>query len=126
MEGYPTVDLDSLRQFLTDHSDLTAIFAANDQIALAVYQAARKIGMRIPHDLALVGFDNLDFTMHLDVPLTTVEQVAFEIGRRAVETLLARIQDPSGPWQQVIVPTRLMVRRSCGAYLRQEKNEIIV
>jgi GntR family transcriptional regulator of arabinose operon len=118
VEGYPTVDLDSLRQFLTEHADLTAVFAANDQIALAVYQAARKIGVRIPHDLALVGFDNLDFTMHLDVPLTTVEQSTFDIGRRAVETLLARIQDPSGPWQQVIIPTRLVVRRSCGAYLQ--------
>ena len=117
VEGYPTVDLDSLRQYLTDHSDLTAVFAANDQIALAVYQAARKIGLRIPHDLALVGFDNLDFTMHLDIPLTTVEQSAFDLGRRAIETLLFRIQDPTGPWQQVIVPTRLIVRRSCGAYL---------
>jgi GntR family transcriptional regulator of arabinose operon len=118
VEGYPTVDIDSLHRFLTEHADLTAVFAANDQIALAVYQAARKIGIRIPHDLALVGFDNLDFTMHLDVPLTTIEQAAFDIGRRAVETLLARIQNPSGPWQQVIVPTRLVVRRSCGAYLR--------
>jgi len=118
VEGYPTVDLESLRAYLSGHADLTAVFAANDQIALAVYQAARKIGLRIPHDLALVGFDNLDFTMHLDVPLTTVEQSAFEIGRRAVETLLWRVQHPSGPWQQVIVPTRLVVRRSCGAYLR--------
>lgn len=121
VEGFPTVDLESLRRFLTEHTDLTALFAANDQIALAVYQAARKLGVRIPHDLALVGFDNLDFTMHLDVPLTTVEQAAFDLGRRAVETLLNRIQNPSGPWQQVIVPTRLVVRRSCGAYLRASR-----
>jgi GntR family transcriptional regulator of arabinose operon len=122
VEGYPTVDLDSLRLFLSEHDDLTAVFAANDQIALAVYQTARQLGLHIPHDLALVGFDNLDFTMHLDVPLTTVEQSAFEIGRRAVETLLARIRDPSAPWQQVIVPTRLVVRRSCGAFLRERKS----
>lgn len=118
VEGYPTVDLDSLQQFLGAHPDVTAIFASNDQIALAVYQAARQMGRRIPHDLALVGFDNLDFTMHLDVPLTTVEQPAFQIGWRAVETLLVRIKDPAGPRQQVVVPTRLIVRRSCGAYLR--------
>jgi hypothetical protein len=48
--------------------------------------------------------------MHLDVPLTTVEQSAFDIGRRAVETLAARTQNPSDPWHQVIVPTRLVVR----------------
>lgn len=118
VEGYPRIDLDSLQRFLTEHQDLTAVFAANDQIALAVYQAARELGVRIPHDLALVGFDNLDFTMHLDVPLTTVEQAAFELGKRAVETLLARIKDPSNPRQQVIVPTRLVVRRSCGACLK--------
>lgn len=118
VEGYPTVDLNSSQQFLVDHPDLTAVFAANDQIALALYQAARKVGVRIPHDLALVGFDNLDFTMHLDVPLTTVEQPAFDIGWRAVETLFARIKDPSRPRQQVIVPTQLVVRRSCGAYLK--------
>ncbi len=118
VEGYPTVDLKSLQQFLTDHPDLTAVFAANDQIALAVYRAACNMGRRIPLDLALVGFDNLDFTMHLDVPLTTVEQPAFDIGWRAVETLLARIEVPARPRQQVIVPTQLVVRRSCGAYLK--------
>ncbi len=118
VEGYPTVDSESLQRFLADHSDLTAVFAANDQIALALYQVARKAGVRIPHDLALVGFDNLDFTMHLDVPLTTVEQPAFDIGWQAVETLLARIKDPSRPRQQVIVPTRLVVRCSCGASLK--------
>lgn len=121
VEGYPTVDLASLRTFLTDHPDLTAVFAANDQIALAVYQAARELGIRIPHDLALVGFDNLDFTMHLDVPLTTVKQSAYDIGQRAVETLLARIKNPSSSWRRVIVPTELIIRQSCGAYLRENR-----
>ncbi len=121
VEGYPTVDLDSLRAFLTDHRDLTAVFAANDQIALAVYQAARELDIRIPHNLALVGFDNLDFTMHLDVPLTTVKQSAYDIGRRAVETLLARIKHPSSPRRQVIIPTELIIRQSCGSYLQKHR-----
>ncbi|MBN1202483.1 MAG: GntR family transcriptional regulator [Anaerolineae bacterium] len=124
VEGYPTVDLDSLRAFLTDHPDLTAVFAANDQIALAVYQAARSLNIRIPHDLALVGFDNLDFTMHLDIPLTTVKQAAFDIGQRAVQTLLTRMKNPSRPPQQVIVPTELIIRRSCGAYLRENHTTV--
>lgn len=96
---------------------MTAIFAANDQLALAVYKAARQLRIRIPDDLALVGFDNLDFTMHLDVPLTTVEQSATEIGRQAVAVLVRHIEDPAAAPEQIILPTRLIVRRSCGAHL---------
>jgi GntR family transcriptional regulator of arabinose operon len=114
VEGYPTVSLAPLCALLAEKR-FTAIFAANDQIALAVYQAARQIGRHIPDDLALIGFDNLDFTAHLDVPLTTVEQPAFEIGRTAVEALARRIRGKVEGWKQIILPTRLVVRRSCGA-----------
>jgi GntR family transcriptional regulator of arabinose operon len=119
VEGYPTVALKPLSAFLAGQPDITAVFAANDQIALAVYQAARTLGRRIPEDLAVIGFDNLDFTEHLDVALTTVAQPAFEIGRSAVEVLVERIQNHPDGWQQVILPTRLVIRRSCGAYLRR-------
>ena len=115
VEGYPTVEIGPLCEFLSAESGVTAVFAVNDQIALAVYKAARQLGRRIPDDLALVGFDNLDFTMHLDVPLTTVEQPAFEIGRQAVQTLVHRIENPDAEAQRIILPTRLIVRRSCGA-----------
>lgn len=118
VEGYPTVAIDPLCDFLRAHPDITAVFAANDQIALAVYHAARQLGKEIPRDLAVVGFDNLDFTEHLDVPLTTVMQPAYEIGQQAVEVLLKRIDDRLTRWQQVILPTQLVIRRSCGAYLR--------
>jgi GntR family transcriptional regulator, arabinose operon transcriptional repressor len=119
VESYPAVALDPICVFLSEHPHISAVFAANDQIALAVYQAARKIGLRIPEDLALVGFDNLDFTAHLDVPLTTVEQPAFDIGRTAVQLLMHRIQQPLEGKQQVVLPTRLIVRQSCGAHLKE-------
>jgi DNA-binding LacI/PurR family transcriptional regulator len=119
VEGYPTVALGPLIAMLTRQPSVTAIFAANDQIALAVYQAARQMGRQIPHDLALVGFDDLDFTMHLDVPLTTVAQPAFEIGRRAVQAVVRRINHEVDGWQQEILPTQLIIRRSCGAYLKE-------
>lgn len=120
VEGYPTVASDAIADFLTRHPEVTAIFAANDQIALGAYQAARQLGRRIPHDLALVGFDNLDFTMHLDVPLTTVAQPAAEIGQQAVRALVRRINGQADDWQQIILPTRLVIRRSCGAYLKAD------
>ncbi len=119
VEGYPSIDLGPLCNFLDRSTGVTAIFAVNDQIALAVYKAARQLGIRIPEDLALVGFDNLDFTMHLDVPLTTVEQPAFELGQQAVRTLIQRIEHPTAEPQRIVLSTRLIVRRSCGAYLKR-------
>lgn len=118
VEGYPSIDLGPLCHFLDRRTGVSAVFAVNDQIALAVYKAARQLGIRIPEDLALVGFDNLDFTMHLDVPLTTVEQPAFELGQQAVRALIQRIENPATEPQRIILPTRLIVRRSCGAYLK--------
>lgn len=119
VEGYPSIDLGPLCHFLDRSAGVTAVFAVNDQIALAVYKATRQLGIRVPEDLALVGFDNLDFTMHLDIPLTTVEQPAFELGQQAVRTLIQRIENPTAEPQRLILPTRLIVRRSCGAYLKQ-------
>ena len=121
VESYPSIVIEPLCAFLSAESGVTAIFAVNDQIALAVYQAARRLNLRIPDDLALVGFDNLDFTQHLDVPLTTVEQPAFDIGRHAVEALVGRIDHPAMAPQQIIVPTRLIIRESCGARLAERQ-----
>jgi len=122
VEAYPTINADSVAAFLKQRPGVTAVFAANDQIALAVYKIARQIGVRIPEDLALVGFDDLDFTAHLDVPLTTVAQPAFEIGETAVEMLSRRISDRVATSQQIVLPTRLVVRRSCGAFLKDERS----
>ncbi|WP_119070206.1 GntR family transcriptional regulator [Aggregatilinea lenta] len=115
VEGYPSVAVEPLREFLSDTPQLSAVFAVNDQLALAVYKSARELGLRIPDDLAVVGFDNLDFTMHLDVPLTTIEQPAQEMGYQAVEALVRRINGTATTWQQLILPTRLIIRQSCGA-----------
>lgn len=115
VEGYPSVAVEPLREFLSRSPGVTAVFAVNDQLALAVYKSARELGLRIPEDLAVVGFDNLDFTMHLDVPLTTVEQPAQEMGYQAVEALVRRINGTATTWQQIILPTRLIIRNSCGA-----------
>jgi DNA-binding LacI/PurR family transcriptional regulator len=117
VEGYPNVNVDQLCEFLSGPDRPTAIFVANDQIALATYDAARRVGVKIPDDLALVGFDNLDLSSHLDVPLTTVMQPAYDMGHVAVETLLKRINGEAEGWQQIILPTSLIVRQSCGAHL---------
>jgi LacI family transcriptional regulator len=112
--SYPDIAPDALYPFLTRTPRLTAVFAANDQIAVAVYRVARELGLRIPQDLALVGFGNLDFTSQLDVPLTTVSMPALDMGYMAARTLIQRAGNAALPIQRMIMPTELVIRQSCG------------
>lgn len=66
----------------------SAIFACSDVLALGVYDAARRRKLRIPHDVAVVGFDDQDFAAHLNPPLTTIRMSYFELGRQAAAALL--------------------------------------
>jgi len=120
VEGYPSIDLDALADFLSREPRPTAVFAANDQLALAVRRAAHTLGLTVPQDLALVGFDDLDIAAHLDVPLTTIAQPIFEMGKTAAEVVIRKIQGQSPGIERHILPTRLIVRHSCGAYLRDQ------
>jgi DNA-binding LacI/PurR family transcriptional regulator len=113
VEGYPTIDLEPLKIYLLQSQRPTAIFAANDQIALALYRAAGAVGLRIPHDLAISGFDNLDIASHLDPPLTTIGQPFREIGQTAANILLRCINNETSSLQQVTLAPTLIVRQSC-------------
>ncbi len=101
------------RRLLELESRPTAIFAANDVTALETIAVARSVGMRVPDDLSVVGFDNVPESALGDPTLTTVEQPIQEMGREAVRLLLELIEDPLLPPARVILPTRLVVRQSC-------------
>ncbi|HWS31249.1 MAG TPA: LacI family DNA-binding transcriptional regulator [Actinoplanes sp.] len=90
----------------------TAIFTANDQMALGVLRALHERGRRVPADVSVVGFDDLADASSYLPPLTTVHQDFAEVGRRCVEALLRQIHDePAGPGTD-LVPTRLVLRDS--------------
>jgi len=93
----------------------TAIFAASDGFALGAMNAIRELGLQIPQDVAVVGFDNLKYASLLEVPLTTVAQPFREIGEKAVEILMNKIQNNDAPLQQLILAPELIIRKSCGA-----------
>ena len=112
VEGYPTVDRTPLITYLSNPSRPTAIFAANDQIAIALYRAAGSVGLRIPQDLSIIGFDNLDIAAHLNPPLTTVAQPFFEIGRQAAQILVSRLQGERDALQQITLAPQLIIRES--------------
>ena len=92
----------------------TAIFAANNLTALGVLRALRERGRRLPDDVSLVGFDDLPTAELLDPPLTVVSQPTYQLGARAAELLLRRVEHPDAPVQQVVLTARLVVRGSTG------------
>jgi len=104
---------DALRRLLSRRGKPTAIFAGNDRIALIVMKRLSELGLRVPEDISLVGFDNLSYTEHLQVPLTTVDQPKDLLGRRASELLLERIEHGAGlPVRREVYQPRLVIRAS--------------
>ena len=88
----------------------TAIFAATDFQALGVLKAARQLGFKVPDQLAVIGFDDLDIAEYVD--LTTISQHLDESGRLAVELLLSQIESPSRPSRHVKLPLTLIERQT--------------
>jgi DNA-binding LacI/PurR family transcriptional regulator len=94
------------------------VFAANDIIAVGLVAAASSLGVRVPDELAVVGFDNLSIAAHIHPPLTTINQPCVDIGVRAAQLLIDRIEGKDGPPESIVLPTHLVVRDSCGAHRR--------
>lgn len=86
----------------------SSIFAASDVQAMSVMKVARQLNIKIPEDLAVIGFDDIDVAEHVD--LTTVRQHLDESGRLAAEILLARITEPNRPLQHINLPLNLIER----------------
>ena len=92
---------------------VTAILAASDEMAMGVYDAAHELGLRIPDDLSVVGFDNIPDSALLDPPLTTVDQSIESMGALAAEVVIKLITGK--PPDELVhkVPTNLVIRQSC-------------
>lgn len=93
----------------------TAIFAANDAMAIGALRALREAGIAIPDDMALAGFDDIPMARYLTPQLTTVRVDIAEMGRRAVEYLVASLDGESEVKKHDVIPTTLVVRESCSA-----------
>ncbi|GLI01009.1 LacI family DNA-binding transcriptional regulator [Phytohabitans aurantiacus] len=100
------------RALLTRPRRPTAIFASNDLQAFGVYQAARELGLRIPEDLSVVGFDDLPLAALVDPPLTTVHQPLTEMAVAATELALALGRGEKAPPAGLELATTLTVRQS--------------
>jgi DNA-binding LacI/PurR family transcriptional regulator len=93
----------------------TAIFAANDMMALGAIYAIQDAGLNVPHDIAVVGYDNRDFTKTFRPAITTVSMPVFEMGKFAAELLLKQIAEGRKEEDEVKIKGQLIVRETCGA-----------
>jgi len=115
-------DLKQIREYLGRADRATAIFAMNDLMALQVLRAAELAHIHVPRELSVVGFDDIDFASHLEIPLTTIAQDPFRLGQEAARALLQRIAQPHQTPRQIVLPTRLIVRASTAAPLVQKSH----
>ncbi|HUO56676.1 MAG TPA: substrate-binding domain-containing protein, partial [bacterium] len=107
---------EAMKKILALKNRPTAVFACNDQMAMGAWDVMEEAGLKVGKDIALVGFDDVAQASEQSYPLTTVRQDYGAISRLATQTLIDKIQNPDN-WRpkHVLIPTQLVVRKSCGA-----------
>jgi len=101
-----------MRELLASHLDFSAVFAQNDEMAIAAIRALREAGLRVPQDVSIVGFDDSNVAQFFDPPLTTVRQPIQAIGVAAARLLIQKIEHPGQVFDDELLRTELVIRDS--------------
>lgn len=109
-DGNHMLAVEQVLKVLAGPSRPTGLFLANDHLAPAVYQAAKALGLRIPGDLSVIGFGNIEKGEFADPPLTSVDQHPYQMGRSAAQMILSRVRSPGGEVASVLVLLRERVQ----------------
>lgn len=107
---------EAMQRLLAPPNPPTAVFAASDILAIGALAGVREQGLRVPEDISLAGFDDIDFAAFCDPPLTTIRVPAHEIGQMAVKVLLELAAGELTPPRQYRLDTDLVIRSSCREY----------
>lgn len=108
------------QKLLTLKNRPDAIFASNDYIAMGVFDAVEELGLRVPEDIALVGFDDTVFASNKRINLTTVSQRTYEMGELGVDILVDFIENKESTYMhQIILEPKFIIRESCGNKLHK-------
>lgn len=102
----------ALRQLLALSEPPTAIFSHNDSMAIGVIKEAKKLGLSVPQDISVVGFDDIQFALYCDPPLTTISQPRYEIGRQAMLMMLDLLRGQEVGAGSRLLETKLVIRES--------------
>jgi LacI family transcriptional regulator len=100
------------RRLLTRYPRVTALFAYNDLLALGAVQACKELGRRVPHDCAIVGFDDIQLASLVTPSLTTVHLDKYELGRQAVTRLVEMLEEPETMFPPIYMDVELLIRES--------------
>jgi len=102
----------STMQLLSNHPQIDGIFAGNDVMAIGALKAAAKLGIEVPKELSVMGFDGVEWGTAVTPELTTMQQPIYEMGKRAAELLLGQIQDSPSQVEHQRLHTTLKIRQS--------------
>ncbi len=111
-DGYAGGGREAMRRLLALPSPPTAVFCYNDLTAMGAARAVREAGLHVPDDISLIGFDDIELAAYFHPPLTTVRQPAYELGRRAMEMVLALMENEREV-TSTMLGGELVVRESC-------------
>jgi LacI family transcriptional regulator len=103
----------AMQELLAQGHPFSALFAQNDQMAIAAIRALREAGQRVPEDVAVVGYDDIPAAEYCDPPLTTIRQPMQEVGKVATKLLIQAIEQPGMEQGEVLLKGELIQRRSC-------------
>jgi LacI family transcriptional regulator len=112
----PEISIERARQLLTAPDPPTAVFAANDKSAIATIEAATELGLRVPGDLSVVGFDNIPESALCTPPLTTINQPIRQMGQQSIQLLLQLIRGEPIQATHITLTTNLVIRQSTQAW----------
>jgi LacI family transcriptional regulator len=109
------------KQLMSRMNPPRAIFCGDDAIALGAMKALGQLGLRVPEDISVAGFDDAEISSHPLIKLTTVSQNLKKMGKLAARTLVDRIEDRQKAPQRILLEPHLIIRRSCGYKLKAER-----
>lgn len=119
--GYQKGGYDGMKKILALKDGPTAIFSHNDRVAIGAMRAIFEAGLKVPEDIAIVGFDDMEESKYLDVPLTTINLPRKEIAKKLVGVILGKIESKNGSQpQKIVIEPKLIIRESCGFYLKRK------
>jgi LacI family transcriptional regulator len=104
----------AVSELLAERAAPDAIVCGNDEMAIGALSVLKAAKIKVPGEVAVTGFDDIAATRHVAPPVTTVRQPMQQLGEQAVHAVLARVRDRSAARREVVLPTELVIRRSCG------------
>ena len=110
---------DAIQAMISEGKDFDAVVAATDVIAISAIRAIEAVGLRVPEDVAVVGYDDIGLAAHSNPPLTTIRQDVEKGAKYLVDLLFRRMEGKDT--ESVTMAPELIIRESCGSHLRRRR-----